>query len=114
MLTENRQGGSRMAGSSGPCLLSGLLFDDRGNVMSPSHARKANGRRYRYYVTQAVLQGRQESTGSIRRVSAEAIESLVERALCESLPKAKQAEWPRFSTQHKPHRTQPLPHITTT
>jgi hypothetical protein len=29
--------------------------------MSPSHARKANGRRYRYYVSQAVLQGRLEA-----------------------------------------------------
>ncbi len=89
MLTENRQGGSRSARSSEPCLLSGLLFDDRGNVMSPSHARKANGRRYRYYVSQAVLQGRQEGAGSIRRVSAEAIESLIERTLCKSLPTAK-------------------------
>src|SRR5260370_8283277 len=76
--------------------------------MSPSHARKANGRRYRYYVSQAVLQGRQESTGSIRRVSAEAIESLVERALCESLPKAKQAEGPRFSIEQKRERIKRL------
>src|SRR5260370_35301597 len=76
--------------------------------MSPSHARKANGRRYRYYVSQAELQGRQESTGSIRRVSAEAIESLVERALCESLPKAKQADWPRFSIEQKRARIKRL------
>jgi site-specific DNA recombinase len=100
LLTQNRQG-SRTAGSSAPCLLSGLLFDDRGNVMSPSHARKANGRRYRYYVSQAVLQGRQEGAGSIRRVSAEAIESLVERTLCKSLPKAKQTEWPLLSIEKK-------------
>jgi site-specific DNA recombinase len=39
LLTENRQGGSRTAGPSEPCLLSGYLFDDRGNVMSPSHAQ---------------------------------------------------------------------------
>jgi site-specific DNA recombinase len=54
LLTENRPGSSRMAGSSEPRLLSGLLFDDRGNVMSPTHARKANSRRYRCYVSQAV------------------------------------------------------------
>jgi site-specific DNA recombinase len=101
LLTENRQGGSRTAGPSESCLLSGLLFDDRGNRMSPSHARKANGRRYRYYVSQAVLQGRPEGAGSIRRVSAEAIESLVERALFKSLPKAKQAEWVRLSIEQK-------------
>jgi site-specific DNA recombinase len=104
LLTENRQGGSRAATSSEPCLLSGLLFDDRGNVMSPSHARKANGRRYRYYVSQAVLQGREESAGSIRRVSAEAIEALSERTLCKSLPKVKQAEWVLFSIEQKRER----------
>jgi hypothetical protein len=104
MLTENRQGTSRAATSSEPCLLSGYLFDDRGNVMSPSHSRKANGRRYRYYVSQAVLQGRTESAGTVRRVSADAIESLIERALCKSLPKAKQAEWAGFSTEQKGER----------
>jgi site-specific DNA recombinase len=99
LLTENRQGGSRVAGSSESCLLSGLLFDDRGNVMSPSHARKANGRRYRYYVSQAVLQGRE--AGCIRRVSAEAIETLIERTLCKSLPKVKQTEWALLSIEQK-------------
>jgi hypothetical protein len=76
--------------------------------MSPSHARKANGRRYRYYVSQAVLQGRQEGAGSIRRVSAEAIESLVERALCESLPKAKRTEWAGLSIERKRERIKHL------
>ncbi len=33
-----------------PSLLAGLLFDDEGNRMSPSHASKA-GRRYRYYIS---------------------------------------------------------------
>src|SRR5260370_12840953 len=35
--------------------LIGRLFDDRGNRMSPVHARKKNGVRYRYYVSQALL-----------------------------------------------------------
>jgi site-specific DNA recombinase len=100
-LTENRQGESRAARSSTSCLLAGLLFDDRGNLMSPSHARKADGRRYRYYVSQAVLQGRAESAGTIRRVSANAIESLVEHNVCAGLPKAKQAEWASLSGVRK-------------
>jgi len=33
-----------------PSLLAGLLFDENGNRMAPSHASKA-GRRYRYYVS---------------------------------------------------------------
>src|SRR5262249_59193802 len=43
----------RLRGS--PALLSGRLFDTRGNRMSPTHANKG-GARYRYYVSQAVLQ----------------------------------------------------------
>jgi site-specific DNA recombinase len=31
-------------------LLTGLIFDDRGNRMSPSHVKKKNGQRYRYYL----------------------------------------------------------------
>src|SRR5262245_15562660 len=43
----------RLRGS--PALLSGRLFDNRGNRMSPTHTNKG-GARYRYYVSQAVLQ----------------------------------------------------------
>jgi len=58
-------------------LLTGLIFDDRGNRMSPSHAKKKNGQRYRYYVSQAVLQHRPDEAGSLKRISAQAIEDLV-------------------------------------
>ncbi len=37
-------------------LLVGRIFDDRGNRMSPSHARK-RGIKYRYYVSSALLEG---------------------------------------------------------
>src|SRR5271157_1526005 len=56
--------------------LAGKVFDDRGNRMSPSHATKG-GRRYRYYVSQAVLQGREQDAGSIARVPAMEIERRV-------------------------------------
>jgi site-specific DNA recombinase len=87
MLTGSRQGQGRTNGSSEPSALSGLLYDDRGNRMSPSHVRKGDGRRYRYYVSQALLQGRPESAGTVRRVSAHAIEALVERAVVGASPK---------------------------
>jgi site-specific DNA recombinase len=57
-------------------LLAGKLFDDRGNRMSPSHAAKG-GRRWRYYVSQAVVQGRKEEAGSVARVPAMEIERRV-------------------------------------
>ncbi len=81
MLTDHRQGQVRGSRSSKPSALSGVLYDDRGNVMSPSYVQKADGKRYRYYVSQALLQGRPESAGTVRRVSAHAIEALVDRAI---------------------------------
>ena len=58
--------------------LAGLLYDDRGNLMSPSHTKKSNGRRYRYYVSQALLQNDRARAGTVSRIPAEAIEQLVE------------------------------------
>jgi DNA invertase Pin-like site-specific DNA recombinase len=62
--------------SRSPALLSGRIFDDRGNPMSPSHANK-KGVRYRYYVSQAILQNRKSEVGSVSRVSGPDIETIV-------------------------------------
>jgi site-specific DNA recombinase len=57
-----------------PYLLTGLLFDSAGNRMTPSHTRK-KGVRYRYYVSQGVLQRRDQSElGEVTRVSAPDLE----------------------------------------
>jgi site-specific DNA recombinase len=56
--------------------LAGRLFDDRGNRMSPTHANK-QGVRYRYYVSHALLQNRKAEAGSIARVPAPEVESLI-------------------------------------
>jgi DNA invertase Pin-like site-specific DNA recombinase len=61
---------------SSPALLTGRIFDDRGNRMSPSHTNKG-GVRYRYYVSHAILQQRQNEAGSVGRVPAAEIETLV-------------------------------------
>jgi len=47
-------------------LLSGRIYDDRGNRMTPSHARK-RGLRYRYYVSSPLLHGQAGGGGSVRR-----------------------------------------------
>jgi DNA invertase Pin-like site-specific DNA recombinase len=65
-------------------LLAGRIFDDRGNRMSPSHARKG-GVKYRYYLSSALLQGQAERAGSIRRVPAVEIEALVTTSVREHL-----------------------------
>jgi site-specific DNA recombinase len=61
--------------------LAGRLFDSRGNAMSPSYTIKPNGRRYHYYVSQALLQNEKGRVGAIARVPAEEIERLVQRAV---------------------------------
>ena len=66
-------------------LLAGKLFDDRGNKMSPSHAAKG-GKRWRYYVSRALLKGRKLDAGSVARVPAAEIEKQVEDAIKCRLP----------------------------
>jgi hypothetical protein len=60
--------------------LAGKLFDDHGNRMSPSWAKKGS-KRWRYYVSQAALQGDKSKAGSIVRVSAPCVEALVADAV---------------------------------
>ena len=64
----------RLRGSA--AILTGRLFDDRGNRMSPTHANK-RGVRYRYYVSHAILQNCKAEAGNIARVPAPEIETLV-------------------------------------
>jgi site-specific DNA recombinase len=63
-------------------LLTGLLFDDAGHRMIPTHATKA-GIRYRYYASAPVLHGEAKtaSGGSVSRVSAADIEDTVLKSL---------------------------------
>jgi site-specific DNA recombinase len=63
----------RRARQVSDALLVGKLFDDRGNRMSPTWARKGS-KRWRYYVSQAALQGEKDRAGSLARVSAAEIE----------------------------------------
>ena len=60
-----------------PALLKGLIFGTDGRALSPTHSRK-RGRLYRYYVSQAVLQGGAVANDSaVRRLPAGEIEGLV-------------------------------------
>jgi site-specific DNA recombinase len=67
-------------------LLTGLLFDDAGHRMVPTHATKA-GVRYRYYVSTPCLHGEAKtaSAGSVSRVPAADIEETIVKFLREHL-----------------------------
>jgi DNA invertase Pin-like site-specific DNA recombinase len=67
-------------------LLTGLLFDDSGHRMVPTHATKA-GVRYRYYVSLPHLYGESKtaSVGSVSRIPAIDIEDTIVNSLNERL-----------------------------
>src|ERR1700678_2190182 len=67
-------------------LLTGLLFDDAGHRMIPTHATKA-GIRYRYYASLPHLKGESKtaSVGSVSRIPATGIEDIVVNSVNEHL-----------------------------
>ena len=60
--------------------LRGLIFDDRGNRMTPVHASKGKVR-YRYYQSWVLGHGQHEKAGTIARVPAGAVEQVVGEAI---------------------------------
>jgi DNA invertase Pin-like site-specific DNA recombinase len=75
LLDENRQGGKRKPRTTKASVLTGLLFDTEGTLYTPTHASK-NGRRYRYYTSQAVIK-KQEKIEVPTRIPAPDLESAV-------------------------------------
>lgn len=82
-LTENLQGRRRERCAS-EALLTGKIYDDKGNRMSPTYALK-KGVRYRYYVSTACVQGQQDKAGTVKRVPTAEIEEAVADALVKCL-----------------------------
>lgn len=60
--------------------LMGKLFDDRGNLMTPTHAKK-RGVRYRYYACRLLFEGRRKEAGSVQRVPAAPVEKVIADAI---------------------------------
>jgi site-specific DNA recombinase len=97
-LAEKRVSRAALTSPSPEKLLTGLIFDDRGYRMSPSHAQKPGGRRYRYYISRALLTGERAKAGSVPRVSAPVIERLVSDCLTRLAgPEASLRDSPRLA-----------------
>ena len=82
-LAANTSNHRRRAKAAEPSLLAGLLVDARGERLTPSHAVK-KGRRYRYYVSAALI----TEAGTDRegwRLAAREIEEAVIRILADAL-----------------------------
>lgn len=67
--------------NGGPNLLKGLLFDKEGTLYTPMHTKKSDGKSYRYYVSQNLIQHRDHPHGTLARLPAHEIEQAVTDAL---------------------------------
>ncbi len=73
LLKENNKSNKQKVGAKELSLLSGKIYDDNDNIMSPSHANK-NNKRYRYYVSQAIMSKQKEKQGTLPQIPAHEIE----------------------------------------
>ncbi len=73
-MKANQQGHRTRVNSSQPSLLTGLVFDESGHRLTPSHAQKG-ARRYRYYIDQVAAED--EAATAALRVPAKELETAV-------------------------------------
>ncbi|MGA7863102.1 MAG: recombinase family protein, partial [Stellaceae bacterium] len=83
-LAANTRDHRRRAKAAEASLLAGLLVDDRGERLTPSHAVK-KGRRYRYYVSAALITDAGKDRAQGWRLAATEIEEAVIRVLIDAL-----------------------------
>ena len=76
ILAENRVDRAIGADAKQPSLLAGLIFDESGERLTPSHAVK-KGTRYRYYVSRSLIVGTAKDKSTGRRIPAANLETLV-------------------------------------
>jgi DNA invertase Pin-like site-specific DNA recombinase len=76
ILAENRVDRATGADAKQPSLLAGLIFDESGERLTPSHAAK-KGTRYRYYVSKSLIVGIAKDKSTGRRIPAANLETLV-------------------------------------
>ncbi len=80
IIEQNRNNNKNYIIGKIPSLLVGALFDDKGNRMTPSQSN-SNGKRYRYYVSQATIQGDKNNAGSVDKIPAGEIEILIQNEI---------------------------------
>jgi site-specific DNA recombinase len=83
-LAANKSDHRRRPKAAEPSLLAGLLVDARGERLTPSHAVK-KGRRYRYYVSAALITDAGTDRAQGWRLAAREIEDAVIRILADAL-----------------------------
>lgn len=77
ILSTNRVVRRRARTEGSAHMLVGKLRDEHGRPMAPVSTHKANGQRYRYYVSDGLVSGAKVAAGPVARIPADAIEQLV-------------------------------------
>jgi DNA invertase Pin-like site-specific DNA recombinase len=89
VLAENRIERSNGTNSKAPSLLTGLLFDETGERLTPTWSVK-KGRRYRYYVSTSLVKGGSTAPSTRQRIPAGDLEIIVVERLRSLLSSRKQ------------------------
>ena len=76
LIEKNRNNNKNCGNAKSQSLLASKLFDDKGNRMTPSQSNSGE-KRYRYYISQALIQGEKDSAGSVDKIPSGEIENLV-------------------------------------
>lgn len=76
LIEKNRNNNKNCVNAKSPSLLASKLFDDKGNRMTPSQSNSGE-KRYRYYISQALIQGEKDSAGSVDKIPSGEIENFV-------------------------------------
>ena len=77
LLDENTVKTNNSVGAKHFSLLAGKLYDDKNNIMTPSHSRNKYGACYRYYISQAILKYNPNDAGTISKIPAKEIEEFI-------------------------------------
>ncbi len=83
LLVVNRTVRSSGINAKHPSLLAGLLYDETGDRLSPTHANN-HGKRYRFYISHRLMQDKRKDPGAWRLPAAE-LEALVINGLTQRL-----------------------------
>lgn len=91
LLYENKVDKTCGTKCSSNSLLAGLIFDDKNNLMTPSHSN-SHKRRYRYYVSTALKNYKSSNAGSVSKIPAGEIEKFVVETTKEFLQDKEQTQ----------------------
>jgi site-specific DNA recombinase len=79
--------------------LTGRIFDDRDHRMSPTYANK-KGIKYRYYISAALVQGQGKQAGTVSRIPANEVETLIADAMRKHLGQPEDSNGPVLIREH--------------